>query len=127
MQRKLKLSEIATTRESLLSAQGNRCQLCSLSCLPSQAVLDHCHSTGRVRATLHRSCNALLGKVENNYLRYGLQNLGAFLHGASGYLQRHETDQTGLLHPTHKTDEDKRVRRNKLAAKRRAVGKTEKQ
>lgn len=88
-------------------------------------VLDHCHTTGAVRGTLHRSCNALLGKVENNHARFGLSkaNLPAFLHGAAKYLQIHTTNITGMLHPTHKTDDEKRVRRNKLAVQRRAVAK----
>jgi len=86
-------------------------------------VLDHDHHTGAVRDALHRGCNALLGKIENNYKRYGVWHLKPFLAGAGDYLQRHSENRTGLLHPTHKTDEDKRIRRNKLAAARRAKAK----
>lgn len=88
-------------------------------------VLDHCHSTGAVRGTLHRSCNALLGKVENNHARFGVSksSLPAFLHGAAKYLQIHATNITGLLHPTHKTADEKRIATNKKAVLRRARAK----
>jgi len=87
------------------------------------AVLDHDHSTGAVRASLHRTCNALLGKVENNYKRYGVKNLGAFCAGLAGYLQTHRINQTGLLHPTFKTEDEKREKRNKTARIKRAKSK----
>lgn len=121
--RKLKTTEVATVRASLLERQQFRCAICQLPCRPPQDVLDHSHSTGLVRATLHRGCNSLLGKVENNYKRYGVSNLAAFLHGLPAYLQRHTTDQTGLLHPTHKSDEERRVARNAKARKARATKK----
>lgn len=117
---RLKTTQVATVREELRLKQHGACALCKLPCSSDQAVLDHDHGTGAIRATLHRSCNALLGVVENNYRRYGLQNLAAFLHGAAPYLQKHSVNQTGLLHPTHKTEDEKRERRNKLARKRRA-------
>lgn len=102
-------------------AQQNKCALCGLPGVANDPVLDHCHKTGAVRGTLHRSCNSLLGKVENNAARFGVKNMPAFLHGAAGYLQRHATNITGLLHPTHYTDEEKRLKRNKLAVKKRAA------
>lgn len=85
-------------------------------------MLDHCHTSGAVRGTLHRSCNALLGKVENNHARFGVSklNLPAFLHGAASYLQKHKTNITGLIHPTHKTEDEKRLLRNKRAKIARA-------
>ncbi len=86
-------------------------------------MLDHCHTTGAVRATLHRSCNSLLGKVENNAARFGVRSLPAFLHGAAKYLQIHTTNITGLTHPTHKTLDEKRLARNKAAVTKRAKAK----
>jgi hypothetical protein len=38
-------------------------------------------------------------------------------------LQRHSENRTGLLHPTYKSDEEKRVRRNAKAKKARAAKK----
>lgn len=120
---KLKASEVAEWRKTILSMQQNRCKLCKLPCAPAQAVLDHCHSTGYIRGVLHRSCNALLGKVENNFRRYGVQNLAAWAAGMPGYLALHDTPQHPLLHPTFKTADEKRLARNAKARKARATRK----
>ena len=121
--RRLKTTEVAAKREELRAAQGNRCALCALPLSAEAAVLDHDHATGAIRAALHRGCNALLGKVENNHRRYGVPNLGAFCAGAASYLLRHITNRTGLLHPSHKTEEEKRLARNAKARKTRAAKK----
>jgi hypothetical protein len=121
--RRLKTTEVGPTREALRAEQGNLCALCSTPVSADQAVLDHEHTTGAIRGTLHRGCNALLGKVENNYKRYGVYNLAAFMGGLARYLQKHETNRTGLLHQSHLTVEEKRVKRNTLARKRRAATK----
>lgn len=118
--RRLKASEVKAVREELLIKQGGRCALCHLPCHPDKACLDHDHTTGAVRGVLHSGCNALLGKVENNYKRFGVSNLSSFLAGCQSYMQRHLTNVTGLLHPTHKTDDEKRLARNKAAQKARA-------
>ena len=83
-------------------------------------MLDHDHATGAVRGALHRGCNALLGKVENNYKRYGVKSVAAFGAGLGQYLGKHITNVTGLLHPTHKTEDEKRLARNAKARKARA-------
>jgi hypothetical protein len=118
---RLKLSEVAVVRERLIIQQGGRCALCQLPI--TKPVLDHDHTTGAVRSALHNGCNALLGKVENNYKRYGIVNLAAFANGIAPYLQRHSINQTGLTHPTHKTEDEKRERRNAKARATRAASK----
>lgn len=120
---RLKTTQVAIVRTQLLGQQAGRCALCQLPCSASEAVLDHDHSTGAVRAVLHRGCNALLGKIENNYKRYGVRSVASFCQGVAGYLQRHITNQTGLLHPTYRTDEEKRLARNAAARKKRAAAK----
>lgn len=87
----------------------------------TKPVLDHDHGTGAVRGVLHNGCNALLGKVENNHKRYGVLNVQAFLAGAGAYLQAHVTNRTQLLHPTHKSDDEKRLARNAKARAARAA------
>lgn len=84
-------------------------------------MLDHDHSTGAIRATLHSSCNSLLGKVENNHKRYGVSNLAAFLSGVAGYLATHAVNITGQLHSTHKSEDEKRLLKNKRARTARAL------
>lgn len=118
---KLKVSEVSVIRERLAEEQGGRCAICQLPL--SKPVLDHDHVTGAVRATLHHGCNALLGKVENNYKRYGVVNLAAFLAGTAAYLQKHQTNRTGYFHPTFRTEEQKRERRNTKARAARAARK----
>lgn len=117
---RLKTTEVATVRGRLLGEQGGCCALCRLPCSPQSAVLDHNHSTGAVRAALHRGCNALLGKVENNAARYGVASVPAFGAGLGPYLQRHQINTTGMLHPTYKTEDEKRLARNAKARTARA-------
>ena len=121
----LKASQVAGVRTQLLSKQGGRCALCRQPIAAGQAVLDHCHSEGFIRGVLHRSCNSLLGKLENNRKRYGLGDdhaFACFLQGVVPYLHDSK-NKYDLLHPTYKTEEQKRVARNKAAAKRRAAKK----
>lgn len=104
-----------------MSTQNGKCAICCAPChLPR---LDHCHTTGAVRGTLCNGCNALLGKIENNAPRFGVRNLSAFLHGTAAYLQRHTTNITGLIHPLHKTADEKRLAANTKARVKRAAAK----
>ena len=117
---RLTAAQIKPVKIRLLAEQGGVCAICKQSCAPATAVLDHDHRTGAVRAALHRGCNSLLGKLENNAARYGVKDIGTFTNGVAAYLRMHMTNITGYLHPTHKTEEDKRVRRNTKARVRRA-------
>lgn len=118
-------SQVKEVRIQLLAKQGGRCALCQTPIRASQiSVLDHDHQTGAVRATLHHSCNAVLGKVENAIGRFGLT--GHFIEWCAGlgaYMQRHRTNVTGMLHPTHYTEEEKRLKKNAKARKVRAKAK----
>lgn len=122
---KLKYAQVPKFREALRQEQGGTCAICSLPVSPDQSVLDHCHSQGHIRGVLHRGCNSLLGKLENNYKRYGIPDLRMFLAGVSSYLTktaRIPQDQR-VLHPTFKTDDEKRQIRNQKARERRAAQK----
>jgi hypothetical protein len=117
---KLKVSEVSAVRSRLLEAQGGRCAICLQPCAATAAVLDHDHATGAVRAVLHRGCNSLLGKLENNAARYGVRSIGTFTSGVAQYLRNHMVNITGLIHPTHRTADEKRELRNKRARVSRA-------
>jgi hypothetical protein len=67
----------------------------------------------------------MLGKVENNYRRMGLSDkmLPAFLAGCGPYIQKHAVNRTGLVHPTHRTAEEKRLLKNERARKKRVLAK----
>lgn len=120
---KLKGKDVRETRQSLLEQQAHRCAICGEHCTDEQAVLDHDHTGGHVRGVLHRSCNAVEGKIVNAFRRYAIQNRVAFLSGLIAYHEKHSTNNTGLIHPTHRTAEEKieatrkRARRKRLALK----------
>lgn len=121
---RLTATQVKPVKLRLLAEQGGVCAICKLPCLPpDSAVLDHDHRTGAVRAALHRGCNSLLGKLENNAPRYGVRDIGTFTNGVAAYLRAHMTNITGYLHPTYRTEEEKRVRRNSKARARRATKK----
>lgn len=106
-------------------ANGQRCELCQLPLKYEDAVVDHCHDHGGVRGVLHRGCNSLLGKIENNYKRFGItfDQLCAMLHQTASYLQKNRHNITGLIYPTHKTAEEKYQLKLKKARDARAAKK----
>ena len=81
----LKHSDIPSIRAEYLLLQNNKCLLCKR--VPNNPVLDHDHKTKVVRGVLCRGCNSLLGKIENNYKRFGLSRdrLDTFLHNILTY------------------------------------------
>jgi hypothetical protein len=112
---KLKHKDIVTLRLFLLSRQQGLCSLCG-DPIEDDAVLDHDHKTGRIRSVLHRGCNALLGKIENNMPRnrVNLQRLEGIAQNIIKYLTQERED---IVHPTHKTAEERKLarkRRNKV-------------
>lgn len=125
---RLRPKDVKTTRARLLESQSFKCAICHYECTQDQAVLDHSHKTGKIRATLHRGCNSLLGRIENNAPRHGLRDeqLIQFLLGTAQYLIDHSTDRTGLFHPTHRTPEEKAETIKKRAKKKRLLAKRQK-
>lgn len=129
--RKLKRSDVPLVTADLLKRQGYKCPLCEGS-LTAAAVknpaLDHDHATGFVRGVLCINCNGIEGKVFNLARRaknkltaqHWLNNLSIYwaLHAQPAY--------GGLIHHTHKTEEEKRVERNRKAAAKRAAVKRKK-
>ncbi len=115
---RLKPREIAAWRAERLSLQGGKCSLCGLDLDASEAVADHCHKVGAFRGVLHRGCNAWLGKIENSVRINKMHDKLAFLlsHRVLEYMQSH----LDVLHPSWRTPEEKRLRRNRKAKKQRA-------
>lgn len=114
---KLKPKDIKPLREQILVEQLNRCAICQEAVLPEEAVLDHCHKTGYIRAVLHRGCNAYIGHMENNLARNKITpaRLQAILDNFLIYINSHRL----YIHPTHKTKEEKNALA-KLRRKRRS-------
>ena len=88
-------------REAKLKEQGGRCALTGYTISAAEAVLDHDHATGHVRGVLHRGVNALLGKCENNYRRYGvsLPMLRAMAPAMAAYIEKDYS--ANVFYPTH--------------------------
>ena len=116
---RLKYNKVKEYREQTLSSQDHRCGLCGEHVPKDEAVLDHDHKSGKIRKVLHRGCNALLGKVENNMARnhVDLLRLELICSNLASYIS---TDWTDVTHPTHKTPEEKKELAKQRARARRA-------
>lgn len=122
--RRIQTKQIKPIREELLRRQDGKCALCNVPITGDKACLDHDHIDGHVRDVLCRNCNGIEGKVFN-LLRRGQRGRGNawFLDRLIKYWNRHETAQHGIVHPLHKTEDEKRLRANKKARERRAAKK----
>lgn len=102
--RRLTHRELVTYRNNMRIHQMNRCALCAEEIADQEAVLDHDHHTGRIRSVLHRGCNALLGKIENNLARNRVtpERLKQFANRLCDYI---EQERAEVVHPTFKRKE----------------------
>jgi hypothetical protein len=118
---RLKTKDIPLVRDRLVKEQGGRCALCMVDLAGLMACLDHDHTTGRIRAVLCQNCNGIEGKIHNLARRARRdRTVDQFLHAILAYWQAHREAPSDLLHPTHRTEDEKRLRRNKKARQRRA-------
>ena len=112
--KRLKHNDIKPHRDSLQTKQGSICPLCRGKIPDNDAVLDHCHTTGRVRAVLHNDCNMLLGKVENFVKGRGkrIRDEGNRFSNFCANVYTYTTTNYNLnpLHPKHLTPKDKKIR-----------------
>jgi hypothetical protein len=98
----LKHCDISTLREVLCQKQQGICPIC---CKELNApCLDHHHKkrikgTGQIRGVLCRACNVMLGKIENNCVRYSIaqEGLPAVLRNMATYL---EQPHLPYIHPS---------------------------
>lgn len=124
----MKKTDVPNVTKVLLKRQSYVCPLCKGSLkgnAKKDPCLDHDHGTGFLRDVLCRNCNGMEGKVFN--LARRARNGGTekeWLERLIEYYNRHETPQHGgVLHHTHKTEEEKRLERNRKARLRRAKAK----
>jgi len=98
--------QIVDYRLRYLAEQDGKCALCGEELYQQEAVLDHCHKTGRLRSVLHRGCNALLGKIENNMPRnrVNTERLNNICDRLVEYIT---TPRADIIHPTFKTAEER--------------------
>lgn len=125
--RRIKTTEVSVVKKRLYDNQNGQCKICGtrMDALPD-ACLDHDHDSGLLRDVLCRNCNGIEGKIKNlvTRARRGMEYKD-YLGRVILYWIRHETDRTGLYHPTHKSDDEKRLLRNKRARTKRAQKKVQ--
>jgi hypothetical protein len=114
---RIRANEIAQYRTEILMEQGHKCALCSEVIAPGEAVLDHDHKSGHIRGTLHRGCNALLGKIENSLVINRITQ--SRLHNILGNIESYTASHRPQVHPTHRTPEEKKLRAKKRAKLRK--------
>jgi hypothetical protein len=114
---RIKPKDIKPLREQILVEQRGLCAICQEPIQPDEAVLDHCHKTGYIRAVLHRGCNAYIGHMENNMPRNRItpNRLQQILNNFQFYINSHRLQ----IHPTHRTPEERKERAKKRAKARR--------
>jgi len=113
---RLKAAAIAAYRELEITAQGGLCALCGEPIETGKAVLDHDHKTGLIRGVLHRGCNALEGNITNALPRNLITP--ARLAGIFENWLRYHSTAKDLLHPSHRTQAERKVRARKRRAKK---------
>lgn len=105
--RRLKAKEIREFRENQYKEQNGICPLCQCFIEPHQSVADHRHSDGKMRKTLHRNCNLVLGKFENALKRYCIDDFRA--RNISLNIFDYMSATTDILHHTHRTPEERKA------------------
>ena len=94
--------DVKEVRTALLQEQNGLDTLTGLPLAPSDAVLDHDHSTQLVRGAIHRQANVVLGKCENLYTRslgwWYSGTLQEFLRKCADYLDREPSQD--YIHPS---------------------------
>ena len=109
MTRQLRVSEIPALRLKLLKEQRHICPLCKKRIEYDQAALDHDHSTGHVRAVLHKQCNGVEGRVLNWTVRVGRTDPVSYLKNLIKYWANDYT--ANHIHPNHGKPKRRRRRR----------------
>ena len=125
MIQQLTANQVPTLLKQLVVRQGNKCAVCGQPFTGrDKPVLDHDHDTGFIRGALHNSCNGAEGRVKTKaHLGHKGVSAADYIIGLGKYLEEHKTPKIRALHPTHLTEDAKRLKRN---AKARAARKRKK-
>jgi len=115
MAKQTKTEQTRELRLRLLKEQGNICPLCEQVISVKQATLDHCHSSGHVRAVLHRNCNHIEGRIKSWVKRSGEDPITFLL----GVVRLWEGDHSANpIYPHHKNEIEKEISRLRKRMKR---------
>ena len=112
MDLKVKTSDLKKYRELKLKEQNGLCGLCGLPLTLKDSVVDHDHSTGKIRKILHIGCNGFEGRVKGAFKRYIGESKGILLPEFILNLHKYlNTDYTNNpIHPTELTPEEKELK-----------------
>lgn len=120
MKNRLDKKQLDALRVEIANNQGNCCALCGESLHGKKACLDHNHSTGAIRSVLCVNCNGIEGKVFNLARRAKQKKTPVeWVKGLIEYWEFHAECPRSEIHPTHKTEDEKRLLRNKRARLKR--------
>ncbi len=113
-----KQNQIKELKSFILDTQDNICPLCKLDLLtiePKNICLDHDHDTGLVRGVLCRNCNSMEGKITNCIRRAKRSNTKEEWFEN---LILYWNVSLDVMHPLHKTPEQKKELRKKRAKRK---------
>ncbi|MCK5906722.1 MAG: hypothetical protein KAG37_03980 [Flavobacteriales bacterium] len=102
----IKSSEIPKFRSYFAKKQSYDCPLCSEKLSLRKQALDHCHTTGKLRGTLHADCNRCEGKVREGakfmtkITHLSRTDLLQFLKNMVKYLEDSEANPSHWIHPS---------------------------
>jgi hypothetical protein len=127
---KIKRTELPAVKKKLIAQQNGVCPICKKDitrALSSNIIVDHDHSTGIIRAALHRGCNGLEGKVMRLVMTWGkartITEVIKTLENLISFWKLHKEPQTDLIYYNHKTVAEKRLAANKKRRKAYAAKK----
>jgi hypothetical protein len=117
---RIKISQIPAYRDKYIIDQKGKCWLCEIDLNKVTPCLDHDHETGFLRGVLCQNCNGIEGKIHNLTRRAKRDKTKMeFLDKVMSYWSLFNAHPRTEIHPTHKTPDEKRLRRNKKARERR--------
>lgn len=119
---KLTPQQVPSVLAQIVKKQNGKCAICGHPFTARDVpVLDHCHDTGFIRGALHNSCNGTEGRVKKLAQR-GHKGISSakYVIGLGKYIEKHQKPLYPYIHPTHKTDDEKRLARNAKARAARA-------
>jgi len=125
---KLKFAQLPLARNKLMAQQDYCCALCGKSFKGRGAkkpALDHCHIKGTIRDVLCLNCNRREGEIWNRVRTCDKDAPIEWLAKLVEYWRRHSAPKHGgIIHPSHKSETEKRLAKNaKARAKRAAIKK----
>lgn len=118
---RIKVKDIPALRDSIALTQKGLCWICDVELSSVTPCLDHDHVTGRIRGVLCANCNGIEGKI-HNLARRGSRGKPKYDYVSRilSYWNHFSALQREEHHPTYRTPDEKRLRKNKKARERRA-------